>query len=263
MDPVDTVITSRPREGVALITLNRPRRFNSVDPATDRAMAQAVAALERDRAVRCIVITGAGDKAFCTGADIPTLLPWMRQNVMDGHDDPQFCGLTHRNITTKPLVAAINGAALGGGMELALACDVRIASRNALLGLPEIRLGVLAGGGGCTRLPRSISPALAAEMILTGEPIDAARALEAGLVSRVVAQDELMNVALDLAEKIASRAPRSVTACTRLLRRTNFDDVADALLEERKLFADLLRTEDSHEGIHAFVDKRPPVWRDC
>ena len=141
-----TVQISHPRPGVALITIARPERMNAIDPATDRAMGEALGALEREAAVRCIVITGAGDKAFCTGADIPELLPHMKANIAAGRDDPQFCGATHRNATSKPLLAAINGLALGGGLELALACDLRIAADHARFGLPEIRLGVLAGG---------------------------------------------------------------------------------------------------------------------
>lgn len=258
-----TVQLSRPREGVALVTITRAERFNAIDPATDRAMGETLAALEADPAVRCIVITGAGDKAFCAGADIPTLLPHLKANLAAGSDDPQFCGATHRATTRKPLIAAINGVAFGGGLELALACDLRIASSNARFGLPEIQLGVLAGAGGCTRLPRTVPAALAAEMILTGEPIDAARALQAGLVSRVVAPADLLGDALDLAEKIAARAPQAVRACTALLRLPRFDELDAALAVERTAFAGLMATQDAQEGIRAFTEKRPPVFRDA
>jgi len=213
--------------------------------------------------VRCIVLTGAGDKAFCSGADIPNYLPWRRAKVESGRDDPQVGGMTHRNTTTKPLVAAVNGMAFGGGLELALACDLRIASTSARFGLPEIKLGLLAGAGGVTRLPRTIPAALAAEMVLTGDPIDAPRALQAGLVSRVVEPAELLPQALDLAETIASRAPQSVRACTRLLRRARFPELAGALAEESNAFAQLMATADSREGIAAFVERRPPVWSDA
>jgi enoyl-CoA hydratase/E-phenylitaconyl-CoA hydratase len=258
-----TVETTHPRPGVALVTLARPHRLNAVDPPTDHAMGVALAALEADPRVRCIVITGAGNKAFCVGADIPTLLPHLRENIAAGRDDPQFCGVTHRNVTTKPLVAAINGAAMGGGLELALACDVRIAATNARFGLPEVRVGILAGAGGCTRLPRTVPAALAAEMILTGEPIDAQRALQAGLVSRLVAPELLLEQALELAQKIAAGAPRSVRACVALLRRPRFEELAGALAEERRAFAQVLATDDAMEGIRAFAEKRAPVYRDA
>ena len=260
---MDTVIATRPRPGVGLATINRPGRLNSIDPALNAAMSRALGEFERDAAVRCIVITGAGGKAFCTGADIPEFLPMLRANIEAGRDDPQVCGVTHRVETGKPLIAAINGLALGGGLEIALACDLRIASSNAKFGLPEIKLGVLAGAGGCTRLPRTVPAALAAEMILTGEPIDASRALQGGLVSRVVEPGELMDVALGLAQAIASRAPKSLRACTRLLRRARYAEMADALAEERAEFAQVLLSADGREGIDAFAARRAPVWRDA
>jgi enoyl-CoA hydratase/carnithine racemase len=258
-----TVQVTRPREGVALITIARSERFNAIDPETDQAMAEALTALEADTAVRCIVITGAGEKAFCAGADIPTLLPHLRANLQGGRDDPQFCGATHRALTRKPLIAAINGVAFGGGLELALACDLRIASSNARFGLPEIQLGVLAGAGGCTRLPRTVPAALAAEMILTGEPIDAARALQAGLVSRVIAPADLLSEALALAATIAARAPQAVRVCTALLRLPRFDELQTALTTERAGFAAVMATQDAQEGIRAFTEKRAPVFRDA
>ncbi|MCC2673613.1 MAG: Enoyl-CoA hydratase/isomerase [Ramlibacter sp.] len=251
-----TVEITHPCAGVALLTIARPDRLNAIDPATDHAMAVAVAALEADPEVHCIVLTGAGDKAFCAGADIPTLLPHLRANIEAGHDDPQFCGLTHRPLTTKPLLAAINGLALGGGLELALACDMRIAARHARFGLPEIKVGVLAGAGGCTRLPRGIPAALAAEMILTGEPIDAERALQAGLVSRVVDAGNLLDEALALAQTVAARSPQAVRACTAVLRRPRFDELRDALRLERDLFAGLLLSAEAQDAIRAFAGRR-------
>ncbi|TFZ08813.1 enoyl-CoA hydratase/isomerase family protein [Ramlibacter humi] len=258
---MESVLITRPRAGVAVLTIQRPQRYNALDPQTNEAMAKAFGELDADETVRCIVLTGAGDRAFCTGADIPTMLPWIRANVVNGADDPQLGGITHRPGTRKPLVAAVNGLALGGGLELALACDLRIASEHARFGLPEIKLGVLAGAGGCTRLPRMLPEALAAEMILTGEPIDAARALQAGLVSRVVAAGQLMEQALDLAETIASRAPLSVLACTRVLRRRKFAELQAPLAEERAEFAKLLLSADADEGIRAFGEGSQPTWQ--
>jgi enoyl-CoA hydratase/carnithine racemase len=255
------VLVTHPREGVALVTINRPEQYNAIDPATDAAMGVALAQLEQDASVRCIVITGAGDKAFCAGADIPALLPHLAANIAAGRDDPQFCGVTHRHATTKPLIAAINGVAFGGGLELALACDIRLASAGARMGLPEIKVGVIAAAGGVTRLPRALPQALAAEMILSGEPIDAARALQAGLVSRVVPPAQLLEQALALAATIAQRAPLALRACTALLRQPRFDDVQPALERERAAFGELLASDDAREGIRAFTEKRSPIWR--
>ena len=262
MNAISTVATTRPRPGIGLLTIARADKLNAIDPATDQAMAQALAALDQDAEVRCIVVTGAGDKAFCAGADIPTLLPYIQANLAAGTDDPQFCGATHRPSTGKPLIAAVNGIAFGGGLELALACDLRIASRTARFGLPEIKVGVLAGASGCTRLPRMLPAALAAEMILTGEPIDAQRALECGLVSRVVAPEALLATAFDLAETIAARAPKAVRACTALLREPRFGELQQALRAERQALDGLLRSQDAAEGIRAFAEKRAPVYRD-
>lgn len=251
---------THPVPGVALLTINRPDRFNAIDPATNQALGEALAALNDDDAVRCIVLTGAGNKAFCAGADIPTLLPFLKRNIAEGRDEPQFGGVTHHSMAHQPLIAAINGVALGGGLEIALACDLRIASSNARFGLPEISVGVLAGAGGCTRLPRTVPAALAAQMILTGEPIGAEHALQAGLISEITTQEELLPRALEIAQRIASRAPLSVRACTELLRRPRFQELKDALREERAAFARVVLSEDAVEGIQAFTEKRVPAF---
>ncbi|MFA7438270.1 enoyl-CoA hydratase/isomerase family protein [Castellaniella sp.] len=257
-----TVLISYPVQGVGVLTLSRVHKHNAIDPATSDRMAECLNTLERDDQVRCIVLTGAGDKAFCAGADIIELLPHLRSSMAAGTYDPQFCGVTHRSVTSKPLLAAINGVALGGGLELALACDLRIASSNARFGLPEITVGVLAGGGGCTRLPRTIPSALAAEMILTGRSIDAERALQAGLISEITTPETLLERALDMAQTIAARAPRAVRACTRLLRHPRYTALAEDLALETREFAAVLQTRDADEGIRAFAEKRVPVYGD-
>ncbi|WP_186426665.1 enoyl-CoA hydratase/isomerase family protein [Cupriavidus metallidurans] len=257
------LLVNNPRPGVALVTINRPERMNAIDPQLNAALEQVLQGLGANADIQCIVITGAGDRAFCAGAHIPTMLPHLAETLSEGTDDPQFAGVTHRAPSGKPLIAAINGVALGGGLELALACDIRIASVTARFGLPEISVGILAGAGGCTRLPRSISPALAAEMILTGTPIDADRAFKCGLISQVLPACELLNAALDLAATIASRAPRAVRACTELLRRQSRRDLAPALAEEREVFASVMATQDAREGIEAFTQKRAPRFQDA
>lgn len=254
-----TLTFESPEEGIALITLNRPDRHNAIDPPTDKLLGEVFAAAEADKSIRCIVVTGAG-ATFCAGADITTMLPYLKSGIQSGNDVPQFGGITHWPMTTKPVIAAINGAALGGGLEIALACDLRIASRTATFGLPEITVGVLAGGGGCTRLPRDISSAVAAEMILTGKPIDAGRALVLGLVSDVADPDELMPKALKLASVIAARAPLAVAACTQLLRRQRYEELRTQLLEERSQFAKIICSNDAAEGIAAFSQKRAPKY---
>lgn len=257
------LLVDYPRPGVALLTINRPERMNAIDPQLNSALEHEMQELGANLDIRCIVITGVGDRAFCAGAHIPTMLPHLADMLHKGTDDPQFAGVTHRAPSGKPLIAAINGVALGGGLELALACDIRVASETARFGLPEITVGILAGAGGCTRLPRSIPPALAAEMILTGTPIDAERAFKCGLVSRVLPSSELLNTTLDLAETIASRAPRAVRACTELLRRQWRRELTPALAEERETFASVIATQDAKEGIEAFAQKRAPRFLDA
>jgi enoyl-CoA hydratase/carnithine racemase len=247
-------------DGVALIRIARPHKLNAIDPATDDALRAAWARVERDDAVRCAILTGAGERAFCVGAEIGTMLPALREQAIANRDDGAFCGMTRVAPTRKPIIAAINGFAFGGGLEIALACDIRIASDSARFGLPEVQLGVLAGGGGVSRLPRFISPALACEMLLTGEPIDAQTALRAGLVSRLAPAPELIDTARRIASRIARNAPRSVERTLWLVRRSR-GELPGALDLERESFRSLLASSDAHEGIAAFVAKREPVFR--
>lgn len=245
-------------DGVALVRIARPQVLNAIDPATDDALRAIWARVEQDDQVRCVVLTGAGDRAFCAGAEIGTLLPALREQAVTNRDDGAFCGMTRVAPTRKPIVAAINGLAYGGGLEIALACDIRIASETARFGLPEVQLGVLAGGGGVSRLPRFISPAIACEMLLTGEPIDAQTALRVGLVSRVVPGPDLLDVARGIAGRIARNAPRSVERTLWLVRRSRSEHLAEALDLERESFRALVTSSDAREGVAAFVEKRQP-----
>lgn len=244
----------------AVIRIERPDKSNAVDPQTDALMCEAWARAERDDAVRCIVLTGAGHQAFCAGGDLERLLPWLRERAAADADDGTFCGLTRAYPTRKPIIAAVNGMAFGGGLELALAADVRIASEKAWFALPEVKVGFIAGAGGTARLPRAIPLAIAAEMLLTGDPIDAATALRAGLVSRVVPPGELMDTALGLARRIAANAPLAVERTLDLLRRSRSTTLEDALDGERASFLALLGTDDAREGMSAFVEKRRPSY---
>jgi E-phenylitaconyl-CoA hydratase len=238
-------------DAVALVTLNRPDKRNAVNDEMREEMGAAFARLDADASIRVAVLTGAGS-AFCAGGDlIATATPDPRRpRIIEPLD--QF---------SKPVIAAINGIAFGGGLELALACDLRIAAHGARFALPEVRLGSLPASGGTQRLPIAVGPSLAAQMILTGEPIDAARALAAGLVSELHEPDKLLDAAMAHARTIARNAPLAVIAAKRALRVAAGMHRAENLDFERGLFNELALTEDRAEGRRAFREKRPPVFK--
>ncbi|HSN33123.1 MAG TPA: enoyl-CoA hydratase/isomerase family protein [Ideonella sp.] len=246
------------REGaVAALTLDRADKLNAVTPALDAAVGAALRELGADEAVRVVVLTGAGTQAFCTGADIPTLFPALRERVAASAAPINFCGLTHEHpLPGKPLIAAINGLALGGGFELALASDLRIASGNARFGLPEPRWGVVAGAGGCARILHALPAAVAAEVLLAGRRLDAKEALRWGLVSRGVAPAALMDEAQAIAQRIAAAAPAAIAGLVEFWRaqRRRLDETA--LAEERALFQRLIGSPAAAAGIAAFVARR-------
>jgi len=257
-----SVLCAKPAEGVGLITINRPSKKNSLDAATDGALAEAWGWADRDDGIRCIILTGAGDKAFCSGADIGEFLPELQRRVKAGEDEGNFGGLTRQYLTEKPIVAAINGIAWGGGLELALACDIRLASVNASFALPEVRWGIIAGAGGATRLPRQVPAAVAAEMLLAGVPIDAESARLYGLVSRLFADhDSLMAGALEVATRIASGAPLAVAQTLGLIRNSRGVLQGESLDLERAAFRRILSTKDASEGMAAFKESRTPVYK--
>ncbi|OKO86661.1 hypothetical protein AC630_02180 [Bradyrhizobium sp. AS23.2] len=255
-----TVLRELIRPGVALITINRPEKFNCIDPATDALMRKAWAWAEQREDVRCIVLTGTNG-SFCAGGDIERLLPDIRDRSQLNDDDGTFCGLTRVYPTRKPIIAAVNGLAFGGGLELALASDIRIANTKARFGLPEVQIGVLAGAGGASRLPRFVAPAVAAEMLLTGDPIDAATALRIGLVSRVVEVDALLDTALKIAGRIAANAPLAIAKTLDLIRKSRSLSLAESFDIERAGLRDLLSSADAAEGFAAFAAKRAPQFK--
>ncbi len=236
---------------MALVTLNRPDKRNAINEEMRAELTAAFAAFEVDPSVRAVVLTGAGT-AFCAGGDLsatPAPDP-QRPRIVEPLDKFE-----------KPVIAAINGVAYGGGLELALACDLRIAAHGARFALPEVRIGSLPGSGGTQRLPAVAGPSLAAQMILTGEPIDAARALAAGLVSELCAPEALLDIAMAHARAIARNAPLSLIAAKRALRVAAGTHRAENLDFERALFNELALTEDRNEGRLAFREKRRPMFK--
>jgi len=254
----DTIIVER-QDHVATITLNRPDVLNAQNNPMRQELMAAFSALRQDDDVRAIVVTGAGERAFSAGADIreflepppPTLYREQRRRI-DYRAEMDRC--------PQPIIAAIRGFALGGGLELALACDIRIAAEDAQLGLTEINLAIIPGGGGTQRLPRLVGRGKALEMILTGARVPAAEALRIGLVERVVPVAELQPAAQALARTMADKAPVALRYAKEAVVAGLELPLADGLRLEGDLSALLRTTEDRVEGARAFVEKRKPRW---
>ena len=250
------------REGpVAVITLNRPRAMNAVNAAMSAAVGNALRELDEDPELSVGVITGTG-RAFCAGADLKELGAG-RPVSAPGHPEWGFAGLV-RHVVDKPLIAAVNGFALGGDTEIVLACDLAVISEDAQLGLPEVKRGLVAAAGGLLRLHRQIPPKVAAHAALTGEPLDAATALRWGLVNEVVPTDHVVARALRLAGQIAANAPLAVRASKRIMRRSaeygsDWDPAIWDMNEAE--FGEVRRSADAEEGPRAFAEKRPPRWQ--
>ena len=248
---------------IATVLLNRPEAMNSVDPEMRALLHQTWERIKTDEDIWVAIITGAGDKAFCTGSDLKKTMPtqdsFARQTF--GPPIPGAGATTSGMDTDKPLIAAVNGYAMGGGMELALACDIRICSRNAQFALSEVTVGSIPGSGGTQRLPRAVSLSNAMLMLLTGDRIDADEAYRIGLVSKVLPYTELMKAAREIAEKIAANAPLSVRAVKRLVRQGMDMPLSHAIDTERYVFGLLYNSEDRIEGRKAFAEKRKPQYK--
>ncbi|MFS2151488.1 enoyl-CoA hydratase [Rhizobium sp. Rhizsp42] len=245
------------RGAVGLITLNRPQALNALNSTVLKELLQAYAAFENDDAIGAIVLTGS-ERAFAAGADIKEMQPLdfadvYARNFLGGWDDVAK--------VRKPVIAAVSGFALGGGCELAMICDFIIASETAKFGQPEITLGVIPGMGGSQRLTRAVGKAKAMDMVLTGRMMDAAEAERAGLVSRVVAPDRLLDEALEAAAKIASLSRPSVLMAKEAVNRALETTLEEGLRFERRLFHSLFATEDQKEGMTAFIEKRKPAFK--
>ena len=254
---------------VALVTIDRPEQANSLDPITLAELAQAWRRIAEDDAVRAAVVTGAGDRVFCAGMDMKTTIPVSQQLARGEKVDPQaFEGL--RSVSTallagfdlrKPLVAAVNGHARAGGFDLMLAAELRYAAPHATFALEEVALGLYPTGNATVYLPRQIGWVRAHELLLTAEPIDAARALEWGLVNEVVEADAVLERALRAAARIASNAPLAVRETRRGVRELWGLSLEEAYERQEEIGRVLRRSEDAREAQRAFVEKRKPVWR--
>ena len=242
---------------VALVTIDRPAVLNALDSTT---MAELVATLQRldaEASCRCIVLTGAGERAFAAGADIREMAALSPEQV-------RCAGLFERwdevAAIGTPLIAAVRGYALGGGFELALACDLIIAADDAAFGLPEVSLGIMPGVGGTQRLPRAVGQALAMEMILAGRRLSGVEAAAVGLAARAVPAAEVVSEALRIAVAIAANAPHAVREAKRAVRAAAEAPLAEGVASERRAFAALFGTDDQREGMAAFLEKRRPTW---
>jgi len=258
MQSFETLLLER-RERVVIITINRPEKRNALNIKTREEGAALIEELRGNDSVGVVVITGAGDKAFIAGADIAEFAgrtAMMQRDVMVSRS--LFNAI---DSFPKPVIAMINGYCLGGGCELALACDIRIASENASFGQPEINLGIIPGGGGTQRLTRLVGEGKAMEMILTGEIIDAKSAHAIGLVNHVVPLDQLEAKTMEIASRIAEKSPIALSLAKEAVKIASRSNLDEGLRREVDLFALCFSTEDKDEGVKAFLEKRKPVWK--
>lgn len=254
------------KERIAIITINRPEAMNSLDGETLEALNKAWIGFRDDPDLWVAIITGAGDKAFCAGADLKGLGEYFRsmtpiERRQKAENGPGFGGITRNLDIWKPIIAAINGHCLAGGLEIALACDIRIAAETATFGLTEVSWGIIPGAGGTQRLPRLISLAKSLEMILCAERIDAQEAMKIGLVSRVVPVKDVMSEAIKTAERICQNAPLAVRAAKEAIYRGLDLPLSEGLRLEQFLAEPIRQTEDAKEGPMAFSEKREPRFK--
>ena len=243
------------RDGIGYVTINRPEKLNALNDATVKELHHVFSAIADDEQVRVVILTGAGEKAFVAGADINELAV---QTPVQGKERSQFGQKVLDLIENlgKPVIVAINGYALGGGCELAMACTLRIASENAQWGQPEVTLGIIPGYGGTQRLPRLVGKGLAMELILTGKRISAEEAHRIGLVNHVTSKEELLPTAEKIARQIMANAPLAIRFCLEAVNSGLEMPQDEALLLEATLFGLICATEDRREGTRAFVEKR-------
>jgi enoyl-CoA hydratase/carnithine racemase len=253
----DDVVLFEQRGGIAIATLNRPDALNAVNGAVSAALGEIAERVESDASIRVAVLASSSTRAFCAGADLAEIARGNRNSI--SHPEYGFGGLVNFP-RTKPWIAAVNGYAMGGGFELAMSCDMIVAGEGAQFGLPETQRGLFAAASGAFRLARLIPRAIANEVLVTGLRLDAQRALALGVVNRVVAEADVIDAAVELAEKVAKSAPLAVTASLDLARKTYDLDEAALWALTREHAAVVMRSADAIEGATAFIEKRAPNW---
>ncbi len=251
------MILSETRSRVGLVTLNRPEVLNALNNQLLHEVMDAFESFDQDDGIGAMVITG-NEKAFAAGADIKEMADKSITEIIDRDHVAVFGRI--RTIQ-KPVIAAVSGWALGGGCEVALSCDMIVASESAKFGQPEINIGVIPGAGGTQRLTRALGKAIAMEMILNNRTLSAQEAYQFGLVNRVVPVGECLGEALKLADEIASRAPLAVRAAKKMINQSYERTLSDGLAEEKQTFYNLFASEDQKEGMKAFIEKRKPEWK--
>lgn len=248
------------KEKIAIVTINRPEKLNALNHQTLTEIKDAFEKLNSDDNVLVVILTGAGEKAFVAGADISEL---SKLNMLEGKDFAEFgqSVFTYIENLNKPVIAAVNGFALGGGCELALSCHIRIASENAKFGQPEVNLGIIPGYGGTQRLTRLIGSGLAMEMILTGDMIDSTEAYRIGLANKIYPLPDLMSKAWEMAQKISSKGQQAIRFAIKAVKTVEEVSLKQGQNVEASLFALCCGTEDFKEGTSAFLDKRKPLFK--
>ena len=254
-EPSASAVLTERRDRILIITLNRPDQRNAVNEAVAQGIAAALDELDDDAGLSVGVLNGAG-KGFCAGMDLKAFVAGERPHV----EGRGFAGIVERP-SEKPLVAAIEGFAVAGGLEVALACDLIVAARGARLAIPEVKRSLVAAGGALLRLPRALPRNVALELALTGDPIDADRAHQLGLVNRVAEPGEALEVALKLAEAIAANAPLALAATKRVIRDAPDWRDAEFFEHQREIIDPVFNSEDAREGAMAFAERREPVWK--
>ncbi len=252
-----TVVEFEARNNVAILTLNRPDARNAISPEVSQTMAAHLDAIEADPALRIVVITGRGE-VFSAGADLKVVAQGKANDIAKGKGG--FAGIVTRDFP-KPMIAAVNGPALAGGFEIVLSCDLVVAADTARFGIPETKRGLMAAAGGLIRLPKRVPLAIALELAMTGDPIDAQRALQLGLVNRVVPGAQVMDEALALADRIGENSPAAVRASRQLVREAGELTEAEGWKRTLELMMPVFESGDAVEGATAFAEKRPPVWK--
>ena len=254
---IEPAVLIERRGRILVITLNRPEQRNAVNAAVAAGVAAALDELDGDRELSVGILTGAG-KGFCSGMDLKAFRAGERPHV----EGTGFAGITQR-AARKPLIAAIEGFAVAGGLEVALACDLIVASKGARLGIPEVKRGLVAAGGALLRLPRALPRNVANELALTGDPIDAERAYELGLVNRLAEPGEALQGAQELAETIAANGPLALAATKRIMAESPGWPDSEFFSRQGPIYEPVFASEDAREGATAFAERREPVWKGC